>query len=453
MKYRQAYDYLLGFVDYERKVPPGYDSSIYNLDAFREFLTTLGFPHRQLPNPILVAGTKGKGSVAALLASALTACGCRVGLFTSPHLESIRERIRTGNTLISEQEFASLVGKLRPLLTKREAHPSYRTVFEILTAMAFLHFIRHRVDFSVLEVGLGGRLDATNVVEPMVSVITSISLDHTERLGETLDRIAREKAGIIRQGGWVVSAPQDREAMRVIERECAGKGASLLRVGRDVQWEDVESSWRGNRLVLRTPDGHEETLRIPLPGMHQVENAAVAYLAIEALRRQGFQIGRESVRKGFKEVDWPGRFEVIGQRPWIVLDGAHNVDSARRLKEAVGKLFPGHPVTLMLGITKDKDIAGIMKVLLPIARNVILTRANHPRGASPSLLARIARELGSEAQIVIYESPAGALGQARVLARSDDLILGTGSLYLVGDLRRLLREDAQTARQRTLGNK
>ncbi|MCH7760482.1 bifunctional folylpolyglutamate synthase/dihydrofolate synthase [candidate division TA06 bacterium] len=457
MTFEESLRFLDSLIDNERTHRPTYP---LDLESYRSFLASLGSPEKKLESPILIAGTKGKGSTATLIASSLQSNGFQVGLFTSPHLIHLRERISINGEPIPEEKFSHWMERITPLLKEvgegfKPAPTGFRTVFEILTTIAFFHFLEKGVEYSIFEVGLGGRLDATNVTNPLVSVITSLSLDHTDILGGTLREIAREKAGIIRKNGTVVSAPQKEEALEVLEEVCEERGARLLLVGREIQYQILESSLtgtrfrmmnsefsqRGDQLTIRTPNSE---FFLPLLGDHQVENAAVA---IGTLSFLGFSFNH--LTNFHLTVPLRGRLEIVGERPWIVLDGAHNPYSAQCLREAIQSLFPRKRVILLCSILANKDIEGIAQVLSPLASEIILTSTNSPRTASLSLLQEKfdkfrtrSRHGGTTCQsIMVCEETVCALETARNLANQDDLILVTGSMYLVGDVIRLLSND------------
>jgi dihydrofolate synthase/folylpolyglutamate synthase len=439
--YTQALNYLYDFINYEHKSAYQYSSDTFQLERFREFLETLGAPHTRFPC-VHVAGTKGKGSVAALCESALRAAGYRVGLYTSPHLQDFRERIQVDRELIPEAEFAALVDDIAPVVERVEG----LTWFELVTALALLHFARRRVDYAVLEVGLGGRLDATNVVVPRVAAITSISLDHTQLLGNTLAAIAGEKAGIIKPGVPVVSAPQAPEVAAVIARVAAERGAPLLAVDEclDVTLgtltpagQDFTVQPRAT-LAVRAPaappaggllDG-SYTWCIPLVGAHQVVNASVALLVLDALARQGLLLDREAASRGLAGVQWPGRFEHLNRNPLLVIDAAHNPDSAEKLRRTIDALYPEHALTLIFGVSADKDVDAMLRVLVPRARRVILTRATNPRAADPEELADRVAALGVAPEVAPHVDD--ALVRALDGAGAHDLIVATGSVFVAG---------------------
>lgn len=436
-RYQSTLEYLYGFVDYSLVRGLHFSAEQFDLQRMRDFMRTLGYP--QLTYPIIhVAGTKGKGSVSSLCASALQAQGYKVGLYTSPHLYDYAERIQINGVQISHGELVALVDELRPYL-----EPGTKlTTFEITTAMAMLYFARHHVDVAVLEVGLGGRLDATNIVHPKVSVITSISLDHVNVLGKTLEAIAAEKAGIIKPGIPVVVAPQVEAARMVVSQIAAEKAAPLTQVGNDYQYVLHSFSLDGQVIEIWPVSkggeaGEIVTLNIPLLGQHQVENAATAYAVLKVANQNGITLSEEAIQRGFAAVSWPGRFEILQQDPPLVVDSAHNQDSARRLKIAMGDYFPGRSYVLVFGASEDKDIAGMFAELLPNAKQLIVTRSFHPRAANPEDLVRLA-----EAYVcptLVAESVADAVFQAQKEAGSDAVVLVAGSIFIAAEARELYK--------------
>ena len=432
LTYQQALDYIYSFVDYEKKVADRYAPARFDLGRMERLLALLGDPHRRYPS-VHIAGTKGKGSTAAMIASILGTAGYRAGLYTSPHLHTYRERIRVNDRLISEEEVVALVEQLRPLVDQIEGI----TTFEITTALGFLYLAQQGVDVAVLEVGLGGRLDATNVVRPRVAIITSLSLDHTALLGETVAQIAREKAGIIKEGVPVVSAPQPPEALSVIEEVCRERGAPLTLVGRDWTWQAREASLEGQKFTVRGPRSEVRSLWIPLLGRHELINATVAVATIHLLQEQGVVVPPEAVAEGLRRVRWPGRLEILNRRPLLVVDGAHNADSARRLAEALGEYFAYRRLILVFGASADKDIVGMLRELMPRAGALILTQARHPRAADPKWLREQALACGANppGEVVVVTPVAAALERALALAGKDDLICFTGSLFVVAEAR------------------
>jgi dihydrofolate synthase/folylpolyglutamate synthase len=431
MDYRQAEDYILSFTDYEKIPGIAYTSANYDLRRMEKLLLPLGNPHLGT-RTVHIAGTKGKGSTAAMISQVLITAGYNTGLFTSPHLHTLRERITTNGTMISEADFAALVTKLKPIVEKvnKEAAYGELTTFEILTAVVFAYFKNSRVDFQVLEVGLGGRLDATNVAKADVCVITSISLDHTEILGDTVAKIAAEKAGIIKPGCIVVSSPQVSQAAKVIRRVCQQQGARLIQVGKDITWQKTGGDLHLQTLAVKGKTGNYD-LAIPLLGDHQLENAATALAALEALVCLGAKISAPDIAQGFSQVSWPGRLQILSREPMVVADGAHNAYSMRKLVETIKKLFHCNRCFVIFGTSCDKDIPGMAGELKSLADTVIVTTSSHPRAASASTLTQEFTRLDIKVEVI--ESVSKALSKALAVAQKTDLILVTGSLFVVAE--------------------
>jgi dihydrofolate synthase/folylpolyglutamate synthase len=430
MDYRQAIDYINGYTDYE-KIGMPHDPAFYDLRRVDELLSLLGDPHKKAGS-VHITGTNGKGSVAIMIAYALTASGYPTGLYTSPHLHSWRERIRVDGKLISEAELAQIVADLRPYVEEVNKRATYGqlTTFEFLTCMAFAFFGQKGVKFQVLEVGMGGKFDATSVITPLVAIITTIGLDHTDVLGNTIAEIAAEKCGIIKPGITVVISPQPPEAARVIEKTCAERGAKLLVVGKDVSWQAIESGLDGQRFRVGGRRGEYE-LSIPILGEHQLQNAATAVAALEVLAEKGFDIPAEKVAKGFSKIEWPGRFQVLRRKPPVVVDGAHNIDAARSLKKALKEYFDFEKAILVMGASDDKNIRGVIAELAPLFDRVIVTRSRHPRAMAPAPLAAEFARHGIKARIA--EDVPSALSQVLALAGEKDLVCLAGSLFIVGE--------------------
>ncbi|MHB1133132.1 MAG: bifunctional folylpolyglutamate synthase/dihydrofolate synthase [Chloroflexota bacterium] len=438
MEYQEALDYILGLSDYERSIGGSWPATRFSLERVARLCELLGRPQDVYPC-VQIAGTKGKGSTAAMIAAALGAAELRVGLFTSPHLHCFRERVRLGEEMIPEGELARLVDEIKPRAEELQAlapELGTLTTFEVLTALALLYFARAHVDVAVLEVGLGGRLDATSVVRPAVAAITSISLDHTHILGDTLGQIAREKAGIIKPGAFVVSSPQATEAAQVLDEVAAAQSAELLLGEREWRWWQEGGRGGAQRLVVT---GGLGTFRGPLPallGRHQLGNAATAVVVLQALRVWGLRLPDEAIATGLATVRWPARFEVAGRRPWVVIDGAHNDDSAWRLREALAEQFPDQRLFLVLGTSADKDLAGIVAALAPAASEVLCTRSRHPRSASVESLLALCQAQGVVARPAA--DVATALRQALTLAGPEDVVCAAGSLFVAAEAREAL---------------
>jgi dihydrofolate synthase/folylpolyglutamate synthase len=421
-----ALERLLGLARWERA------GMRLGLERIEALLSALGRPEAGL-RIVHVGGTNGKGSVAALAATILQAAGLRTGLYTSPHLLDVTERIRIDGRPVPPAGLARHAERLGPALDAGAA-----TFFEAMTAVALATFAEARVDAAVLEVGLGGRWDATNVGPPGVSVITRIDYDHQEFLGRELAEIAGEKAAILR-GGVALSAPQAPEALAVIEARCRAVAAPLRLAGRELHVETLSSDLRGHRLRLRGPGWAYDDLRLALPGLYQPGNGLLAVAAVrEFAAATGAAVPEPAVRAGCRAVRWPGRFQVVPGapgRPTIVLDGAHNPGGAAALAASLRHHFPGQRLALVLGISADKDRAGMLKALAPLAARLYLAPAAHPRATPPAQLAAEVPPI--EGEVILAETPAAALAQALAAPRID--VVGVaGSLFLVADALRWL---------------
>lgn len=437
--YQQALDYLYSFIDYSLTRSFRYTPDKFHLGRMFDLLERLGNPHQQY-RVIHIAGTKGKGSTAALIASSLHSAGYKTGFYTSPHLQEYTERIQVDGEEISRVDFAALVEKLKP----HAAQVEQITTFELTTALAFMYFAQQQVDVAVVEVGLGGRLDATNVVAPLVSVITSLSYDHTAVLGNTLAEIAGEKAGIIKPGRPIVLAPQREEARLVVERVAQERAAPLTQVGRDYLFAPGVHNLDGQSLLVWSKeeqaqvdafiesggitDWHPVRLTIPLLGFHQVENAATAYTTLLVAREEGLVIPDAAIRAGFWSVRWPGRFEVLRRNPPVIVDSAHNRDSALKLRLALDDYLPGQPIILIFGASEDKDAFGMFTELMPRVSRVIATQSVHPRAMEPVRLVELAHQFGRQA--VALPTVEAALEHALDLAGGETAVVITGSIFI-----------------------
>jgi dihydrofolate synthase/folylpolyglutamate synthase len=435
--YQAALDYIFNYVDYERRRSVPYTETAWDLARTRRALHALDDPHLGL-RYVHVAGSKGKGSTAANVDAVLRASGLRTGFYTSPHLHTFRERIRIDGQLIGQEDVVRLLDRCKLAI---ESVPGI-TTFEIITLLALLHFAQQAVDWVVLEVGLGGRLDATNVVTPAVSVITPISYEHTALLGDTLDLIAREKAGIIKPGVPVVVAPQHAEALAAIEEVAARQQARLILAGRNWTWRSVADTVAGQTFAVSAvanPWASDQlaALHTPLLGAHQLANATTAIAACAELAWQGAPITAGSLRRGLAQVIWPGRIEILTSPPpaqqAVVLDSAHNASSARLLRSALAHYFPGRPLHLVIGVSNDKDAAGILAELLPGAQRTLLTRSRHPRAAEPTELAPTAARYLPASRIGVVPTVPEALAQALEQAEFDAVICLAGSLFIAGE--------------------
>jgi dihydrofolate synthase/folylpolyglutamate synthase len=432
MNYSQAEEYLNSFVNYEQIPGISYAQPGYSLTHVEELLNRMGNP-QLAASTVHIAGTKGKGSVAAMIAQVLSTSGYRTGLYTSPHFHTLRERISMDGTLISEAEFAAAMTEIKPFIESMKQDTSFRqlTYFEALTALAFDYFKEKRGDFQVLEVGLGGRLDATNVVpNPAVCIITSISLDHTQILGSTIGEIAREKAGIIKSGCWVVISPQPEEAASVIRDVCREKEAKVVQVGKDIAWHRTSGDLHRQSLVIQGRAGKYQ-VRIPLLGDFQLENAATAVAALEILASEAFAISAHDIAQGLARVKWSGRFQIMQEHPTVVIDGAHNVASMRRLVNNVKGYFPHKRILLVFGTSCDKDIPGMVSELVTLSSQVIVTQASHSRAAPASTLAAEFAKRGIEPET--SRTVTEAISRILSLAEKTDVICVTGSLFVVAE--------------------
>jgi dihydrofolate synthase/folylpolyglutamate synthase len=432
-------------------------SQKFDLAHMRVLLAALDHPERRFPG-VLIAGTNGKGSTAATLDSILRASGLKTGLYTSPHLVRINERIRVNGKGVTDDDFASLQGEVDQVaekLVERAELPWHPSFFEMMTAIAFEHFAREKVEIAVLEVGMGGRLDATNVVEPRVSVIADISLDHQKFLGDTVGEIAREKVGIIRPGGAVVTLPQQPEANDVIGNTILDLGARAVNavpyvppVSPGSTQYLIPSTEKGKAgFVYRYPLqvlGQQILVDTPLVGRHQLRNVALAVTTAVELNQQGFSgITAKSIERGVRETRWPGRFQVIAARagwPEMVLDVAHNPAGAWALRSALSEQYEDRPLIFVFGAMRDKAISEMTEILFPLAERVIATRPENPRAASPEEIRQAAARTAVEVEMM--EDVKLAVERARVLAGVGSVVVVTGSIYLVGEVMSAVGADA-----------
>ena len=429
MDFPAAVDYILSFADYER-MPRS--AVVFDLRRMEQLLARLGNPQNAAKS-VHIAGTKGKGSTAAMVASILAQSGYRTGLYTSPHLLSIRERIQVDGRQISEDEFARLTESIKPEVEAVNTAGDFGelTTFEILTALAFAHFSVKGVDYQVLETGLGGRLDATNVIKPEVCVITSISYDHTDVLGDTLPQIAGEKAGIIKPGSIAITAPQSPEAMKVLEEACRQREVKLVRMGSDVTWQRTSCRPEGQSFEVRGRRG-EYHLKMPLVGEHQLENAATAVATVEALAERGATIAAEAIIGGIANVNWPGRLQTLRRKPWVIVDGAHNGDSIRKLVQALRQYFTFEKAIVIFGASSDKNVAEMAAELASFPERVIISQSHHPRAVAGEQLAAEFSSKGMPSET--SENVASAIKRALSIAGPSDLVCATGSLFLVAEV-------------------
>ncbi len=437
MNYSQAiaHLYALGH-ELARTAPPKFD-----LAYMRVLVVALDDPEQRFKS-VLIAGTNGKGSTAATLASILRVAGHRTGLYTSPHLVRINERIRVNGEAISDADFASTYNKVDEAakrLVERGELPWHPSFFETMTAIAFEHFARAGVEIAVLEVGMGGRLDATNVVEPLVSVITDISLDHQKYLGNTIAEIAGEKAGIIRKNGVAVILPQHPQANDVLGRAIVEKDARAVSATAfmpPVTPEADANTAAGASSFKVSALGQEIRIQPALRGRHQLRNTALAIATAVELDGLGVRVPADAIESGVRDTHWPGRLQVVPGEPEVLFDVAHNPDGAWALRAALSHMYPERKLVVLFGAMRDKAVAEMASILFPLASSVVATRAENPRAASPEEIAQAAARTGVE--MVLAPRIPAALERARALAGSDGVVVVTGSIYLVGEAMRLM---------------
>lgn len=433
--YEDAMAYLYAMTDYEKQRMIRYNVITFDLTRMYEMLAALGNPHQKV-KCVHVAGTKGKGSTSTMIARMLEANGYSVGLYTSPHITSVHERIEVNSACITNDEIVELINIVRPVVDKITQNGRKPTFFEMLTTMAFVHFANRNTDFAVLETGMGGRLDSTNVVTPEVSVITSISIDHQRQLGKTVDLIAAEKAGIIKKGVPVVTVTQQPQALDVIKNRAAALGCQINIVGEDIdfscRFEASREDGPHTRICVLTPTSKFEHLKVPLPGEHQALNCGLALAAMDCLKKIGHAIDDEKSVAGLGMVKMPGRLQVVYNNPRVVVDMAHNAASIKALIQTIGQHIPYDSMVMIFGCNADKDITGMLDELQYGADKVIFTRSSSPRAVRPDELAEIYTEQSNR-----MCQTALSLGDALKIAGSavtrEDVICITGSVYLVGD--------------------
>ncbi len=427
MDYQATLEYHYSLTDYEKVRVVRYDTTAFNLSRLRRVLARLGDPQQHY-QAVHIAGTKGKGSVAAMCASALRAAGLRTGLYTSPHLHTFCERIQVNGELIPRDTVVALTQECHPVF---DTEPKL-TTFEAITALALLHFYRQCLDIAVIEVGLGGRLDATNVITPQVSVITALSYDHTYWLGDSLAEIAGEKAGIIKPKIPTVCAPQHDEALDVIRRVCIERESPLTLVGHDWTWQAKETRLESQTFDLHhAPHGSEldGPYTIPLLGRHQIHNAVAAIATLDLLRSQGVPLRPQHIHQGLSRVRWPGRFEILCQEPPLVVDCAHNGDSMARLAATLQESFPDQRWTFILGASNGKDVPTMLRKLAPLAHNLLATQSRHARAMSPARVAKLASVVLPRVQ----QSSSVSTALAQALDAGDTAVCVTGSVFVAAE--------------------
>jgi len=440
--YKQAIRYLFERTDYEKEEHLGYNVTTFNLNKMRKLLSLLGNPHKKI-HTVHIGGTKGKGSTATMLARMLEANDYDVGLYTSPHVVHLHERIAVNSEMIKDREMLGLLNRVYAPVEKISKNTP-PTFFEIMTALAFMHFVDANVDIGVIETGLGGRLDSTNVIKPKVVGITSLSIDHQHQLGQTIDKIAREKAGIFKRGVPIITVQQEDEAMRVLKSHAIAVKAPLSVTGTDIDFSQRFETSREHgphtRICLTTPTSKFEHLRVPLHGKHQAINCGLALAMLDKLKASGYKIDSEKATKGLHSVSLAGRMEMICDDPRIMIDAAHNAASIHALIHAIGQNIPYDSMVVIFGCNSDKDVKGMLHKLQYGADKVVFTRSNSAKAMSPEDLTDMYTEMcGKMCQT------ASSLGEALRLAKNavskEDLICITGSFYLIGQAKMRFQQD------------
>lgn len=458
MTTEEAILFLESLVNYEKKAPPSYKAS-FKLERMKKFLSHIGDPQKDL-KVIHVAGTKGKGSTACFIANILKEEGWRVGLYTSPHLKDFRERIRIldpNNTADEQVSFPGMILKndlnailemLKPSIETFGTslhHLGALTFFEVLTAVAFIYFRNKNVDFAVLETGLGGRFDATNSAQALVSVITPVSYDHEHILGSTLAEIGFEKAGIIKSSnrktsdGFCVSvtAAQEREVLTVLRRRADTEGSVLFELNKDFLFKRLKGDLSSQDFFYRGLNDNSFFLKTRMLGIHQLVNASLALAACEALSLFGIRVRSDALSAGIEKAFWPGRLEVVRTQPFVILDGAHNKDSTTRLIYFLQREFKKYRKWLVFGASMDKDIKGIAELLDPFVQKIILTRSANPRAADPE---KVLAPYFKNNVVRITHSVEEAMEVIGKEAQPEDVAVVTGSLFVVGEARDICRK-------------
>jgi len=438
--YEQAIEFLYGRINYERFQAEAYSTSDFKLDRMRRLLELMGNPQERIP-VVHVAGTKGKGSTCATLASVLNACGYTCGLYISPHITAFEERFTVNGIQPAQTELVELVNRLMPIIAEMDNLPGRMqpTYFELATALAWQHFVDRQVDIAVLEVGLGGRLDSTNICSPLVTVITNVSRDHTHVLGSTVHQIAYEKAGIIKQGIPVISGASHVDAASMIESTSKERHAPLKRLGRELRALSRRIDENGDvEIDAQTESVLWNRMPVALRGPHQGTNVVLALAVIDELRQQGWNLPDDRVRQGLLSINWPARVEIVMRQPTVIIDAAHNWESAKALIATLAEDRSRRKRILIFAGTQDKDLSGILRQLLPHFETVILTRyLDNPRGIPIAQLSNLVNALTAQ-PTHIAANPMAAWELAKQLSAPDDTIVITGSFFLVAELRKTI---------------
>ena len=430
MNYRSATNYLNNYINFEVNPATAYAPEKFNLDRVHNLLKHIGSPHLQYPS-VHIAGTKGKGSVASMTESVIRSSNHVTGLFTSPHLHDLRERIRVNGKIISKKSFVDLLVDLQSAIEST----ADITYYEIMTILAMEYFARQKVDIAILEVGLGGRLDATNIVTPTVCAITTISYDHMDLLGNTIMEIATEKAGIIKSGVPIVSGPQLDSALTILDEHASALKAPFIDTSKVWRWEHIDSDLSGQLFSIWRigQNQHKVNQRIPLLGQHQIENVTVVMSIIEQLCQQGWDIPQSALNTGLTRVEWPARCEIFQSTPPILIDSSHNQASASQLTKVLEDLFPHQQRVLIFGAMSDKDVKGMFDELLPNCSHTVLTSTGMPRSMTPNELENIAADYSCST--TIQNNTENALNAAIKLAGDDGMIVVAGSIAIAASIR------------------
>lgn len=434
-EYQETLDFLYSFVDYSLTRQLRFSPEKFNLDRMRLLTNKLENPQSKYP-VIHIAGTKGKGSTAVFISSALQKAGFKVGLYTSPHLHDYCERIQINRIPISHKELTDEVNAIKDYLT---LIPEI-TTFEITTAIAFTYFAERKVEIAIIEVGLGGRLDATNVVDPEVSVITSLSYDHMNVLGDTIEKIAAEKAGIIKTNKPVVVAPQTYpQSYEVLRNIASERNSPYIQVDKKIEFASLDHNLESQRFLINKVNGEikDRKFAIPLLGRHQVENAVTAWCTLQELNTRGYEITEDDIRKGFSAAEWSCRFEIINMDRKVIIDSAHNADSAKKLSTTAKEYLGDQKITLIFGASEDKDIRGMFDSLLPISDDIIVTKSVHPRAMPPEKIKTIARDLGRNSIVEEHLEDALKLALSR---NNKNTVIITGSIFIAAAAKEIIQK-------------
>jgi len=435
-EYQRSLDFIYSFIDISTTRNLRYSPDKFNLSRMYRVMSLLGDPHLNY-DIVHVAGTKGKGSICAMTASIMKEARYKVGLYSSPHMIDFRERIKVNNNEISRQTLTNYVMKLRPIFNSVEKI----SAFEIITAIAFKYFTDQQVEIAIIEVGMGGRLDATNVVQPIVSIISPVSHDHMKILGNTLAKIAKEKAGIIKKSIPVIISPQKKSAKEEIERIAKRKGSIIIDTSENYEFEQKKYSLEKQSFVIKEKlihpsDTYGPIYEIPLLGDHQINNAITAYACVMRLRKLGYKINESALKNGFSKVEWPGRFEVVCQKPLIIVDGAHNRDSFRKLKNTIKKYLTGKKVILIFGASEDKEVQLMLKIIKPYIDQFIFTKSEHPRAMEIDKLEKYASNIDLENYSISEIDNIIPLILRKSLQKK--AYIASGSIFIAGAIKQLL---------------